>query len=82
MTELHEVICERCGTVAAAGTLRPGSTALEVFLWCLMLLPACIPYSIWRSSNKSRVCAQCGSADIVSIETPHGRQLMAARSRW
>ncbi len=81
MPELREVICERCGTVAAAGSSTPGSLALEVSLWVFLVVPGMF-YSVWRHTSRKPACAECGSPDIVSIDTPRGRRLLEASSRY
>lgn len=68
--------CKQCGTVAESKTETPGSILIELILWLCFLIPGLI-YSLWRHSRRHEVCRACGSADIVPIDSPIGKQLTA-----
>lgn len=70
------MICRSCGTLHGGHTSLPGNAALEgagvVFVWPLGLL-----YSLWRRTSRRPACAACGSRDLVPLESPVGRALLA-----
>jgi len=65
--------CLRCGTVEDLAYYDAGSTVLELFLWCVALLPGFI-YHLWRNSNSYYACSCCGSTDLVPEDSPRARQ--------
>ena len=70
------MICTRCGTAHSTSTALPGSGWIELVLWLMWLVPGVV-YSIWRRSKRRPVCAECGSHDLVPLESPAGRRLAA-----
>lgn len=69
------MICKACGT--AHTTVLPGSGTMEATLWVLVpCWPAALVYSVWRRTSRRKPCSACGSADLVGLETPVGRQLV------
>jgi hypothetical protein len=70
------IICRNCGTLGSSYTQVPGSCLIELVLWCAMILPGLI-YSLWRHGSQRKACAKCGSAELVPISTPVGRDLVA-----
>lgn len=71
-----ERICQACGTTGKTRTETPGSIFIEIILWLFFLVPGLI-YSIWRHSKKHQVCRSCGSAAIIPLDSPAGRDLAA-----
>lgn len=69
--------CKDCGTVAEPKTAARGYFWVEVVLWLCFLVPGLI-YSVWRVSSKHEVCRKCGSAQLVPLDTPKGRELATA----
>lgn len=72
---MSEMICARCGTAGRTKNHTRGSLLIELILWLCMLVPGLI-YSIWRLTTRRRVCAACGSEELVPTGSPVGRQLM------
>ena len=68
------MICCDCGTVGTPKRHMEGSVIVEVFLWCLFLLPGLL-YSFWRLSTKCKVCRSCGSRTMIPLESPRGQML-------
>lgn len=68
-------ICTVCGHVGKPKKTVKGSILIELFLWCLLLVPGLI-YSIWRLTTKATVCVKCSSANIVPLDSPVGAELM------
>lgn len=69
-------VCKDCGTVAEPKTATRGTLALEIILWLCFLVPGLI-YSVWRLSTRYDACPSCGSANLVPVASPHGKQLAA-----
>lgn len=67
-------ICKSCGTVAIPKKNTKGSIAIELTLWLFFLVPGLI-YSLWRLSNRYEVCPNCGSEEIVPLDSSMGRKL-------
>jgi hypothetical protein len=69
------MICVDCGTQGKAKRDMKGSILIELFLWCLFLLPGLI-YSIWRFTTVGRACRSCGSRNLIALDSPRGRMLV------
>lgn len=68
--------CPRCGHVGAPDSHTPGSRFIELLLWLLFIVPGLI-YSLWRFSAQREVCAKCGAAELLPLDTPRGRAVAA-----
>ena len=68
-------ICDSCGSADSGEKITPGSIGIEIILWLLFLLPG-LCYSVWRLSAKKIVCKQCGSSELIPINTPKGYQML------
>jgi ribosomal protein L40E len=71
----QDKICTQCGAVGSPKLITKGHIVMEIFLWCMFLVPGLI-YSIWRHASRSYGCRSCGSADIIPVNTPRGKKLM------
>ena len=78
-------VCTRCGSIGAPKTRTRGSFFIELVLWLfflpglvyglwILLLPGLI-YSIWRLTSRYKVCAHCGSDQLVPEHSPMGQQI-------
>lgn len=68
-------ICDKCRSVVRPCADRPGSFALELLLWLLLIVPGLI-YSIWRlSSNRIISCPVCKALNPIPLNTPAGQAL-------
>jgi uncharacterized membrane protein YqaE (UPF0057 family) len=72
----HQLICPVCGSVGNTQSFTPGSFLIEVVLWLCFLIPGLI-YSLWRLSARKKVCAGCGSAQLIPLNSPMGRKIQA-----
>lgn len=72
-----DMYCDRCGAVGAPKTDTPGSIWIEVVLWLCFVVPGLI-YSIWRLNKRHRVCATCGSPELIPADSP---KAVAARRK-
>ena len=70
-----EKICTSCGTTGKPKTYTPGNIIVELFLWCLWIIPGVI-YTLWRVTNRKKVCRCCGSEDMIPLESPKGHQIL------
>jgi hypothetical protein len=72
------VYCLDCGSSARPVKHTPGSFLLELFLWCLFLVPGLV-YSLWRLSARGSVCRVCDSRRIVPSDSPRARRAAEQR---
>lgn len=68
--------CQACGTIAQPKRHTKGSFAIEVVAWLFFLLPGII-YSLWRLTSKQWICPNCGSVDIIPLDSPKARAALA-----
>jgi hypothetical protein len=69
-------LCLQCGSVGATKRFMKGSIVTELFLWLFFLLPGLI-YSIWRHASVAQVCAKCGSSNVIPLDSPIAKNLLA-----
>jgi len=72
-----EMMCPNCGNYIVPEKKVRGSIFIEIVLWLFLIIPGLI-YSIWRLSSKYKACPVCGNVNIVPVDSPKGKQLMAA----
>lgn len=48
---------------------------VELVLWILFILPGVL-YSLYRMLSKKQVCTVCGSAIIIPVDSPKGKELI------
>lgn len=72
----QEFICKACGFTGTPIKKKKGNGWIELILWFCFGIPGLI-YSIWRRSNRPKVCARCGSGDVIPTDTPVGKKLVA-----
>jgi hypothetical protein len=72
-------VCAACEHVGPTRGHTRGSTVLELVLWLCFVLPGLV-YSLWRLSTRRQVCAQCGSEQLVPLDSPAGRRIAAAQA--
>lgn len=74
---MASMICKECGEhFSESQTKAPGSRWIELCLWLLLIVPGLV-YSIWRRSAAREVCPACESPNIIPMESPIGRRLVA-----
>ncbi len=61
--------CKSCGHSGPTATKTPGSLAIEIVLWLMLIVPGII-YSLWRISARKAACTACGSTDLVPPDSP------------
>lgn len=72
---MAQKICAACGHLGDTRLHTKGSLLMEIFLWCLLIVPGLI-YSVWRHASRGQVCSACGSADVIPTNSPRGRRLV------
>lgn len=83
---MSKLICAHCGTQNKIKYQAQGSLLGEVALWFLMVIAApftvgisiviAIGFSLWRATDKKKICAECGHDELVGTETPRGKKLL------
>ena len=69
------MICTRCLDKVLPVVAEKGSIAIEVILWLFMLLPGLL-YSVWRRTNRSKVCPSCASPDLVPYQSERAKEIL------
>lgn len=62
-------LCTQCCTRAMPTYFDSGSGLLELFLFCVLLIPG-IFYHLWRRSHQYWGCPACKSHDIIPLDSP------------
>lgn len=73
---MSEAVCKSCGTIGNRKTMTPGSIGMELVLWLFFLLPGLI-YSFWRHAGRYEGCGACGGRELVPVDSPVGRSMVA-----
>lgn len=76
----QKLICSACGHVGSSKTAVKGNILIEIVLWLFFIIPGLI-YSIWRSSSRYKKCVVCGSTNLVPVDTPVGRKMLAEQGK-
>lgn len=76
----HQLICSACGHVGSSKTAIKGSMGVEILLFIFFIIPGVI-YSIWRSSSRYRTCSSCGSTNLIPLNSPVGKKLLADQGK-
>ncbi len=76
----QKLICSACGHVGSSKTAVKGNILIEIILWLFFIIPGLI-YSIWRSSSRYKKCVVCGSTNLVPVDTPVGRKMLAEQGK-
>lgn len=64
---MADYICTKCDYVGERKRRKPGSTAIEIFLWVALLIPGPF-YTIWRILGKRMACPKCGTTKMVPVK--------------
>ena len=68
-------LCTSCHSQVSAKLKNKGSMGLEFLLWLFFIVPGFI-YSLWRLTNKERLCPQCGSKDLIPMDSPRAQAIL------
>lgn len=69
------VLCLKCHYTGTQKKELVGSFAMEAFLWLLFIIPGFF-YSIWRLTNKRKVCPKCKSVDVIPHDSPRAAEIL------
>lgn len=72
---MEDFICTNCGYQGKPKTKVKGDFLIELFLWLFFIIPGVI-YSVWRLSNKTKVCPNCGKESLISMDSPMAKVLI------
>lgn len=61
------IACPNCKYEGKPKTKTPGSIFIELILWLFFILPGLI-YSIWRLSNRHKICPRCNFQHVMQID--------------
>ncbi len=70
-----KAVCTVCGHVWKTKTRLKGSMLMELWLLLLLIIPWLI-YSIWRMTNKQKVCRMCWCDKTIPVNTPLWKKLL------
>jgi ribosomal protein L40E len=74
----ESMLCTQCGAVTTPRAVTPGSMLITLVLLVCIVVPGVI-YMIWRHTSRYAVCQKCGSKNLVPIDSPFGRDMIATR---
>lgn len=69
------LFCLECHSVDSGKNEVKGHFLIEVILWLCFLVPGII-YTIWRTTNKQKVCRTCGSKKLIPSDSPRAREII------
>lgn len=70
---MTDYVCSNCDYIGKRKAIKPGSGAIEWFLWLVLLFPGPI-YSIWRILNKKYKCPHCGEEIMFKTDSVLGQR--------
>lgn len=70
-----KMVCPSCGHIGAPRSITRGSFWIELFAWCLLIVPGVI-YSLWRLTTRYKACPRCHNAGMIPSDSPIGRKLV------
>lgn len=70
------LVCGRCGSRTNGESETRGNFFIELVLWLCFIIPGLI-YSIWRLTTRRDVCHVCSAPELVPIDSPVGKKLLA-----
>jgi len=72
-----EMLCVDCLNRGIPKDYIKGHFMIELILWLFFIVPGLI-YTVWRLSSRKNVCQLCGGANLIPVDSPRARQLLAA----
>lgn len=72
---MSKLVCRRCGSIGKTRKHYKGSVFIEIILWLCFVIPGLI-YSLWRQTSTQKVCAVCGSAELIPTTSPAAAALV------
>jgi hypothetical protein len=72
-----EMLCLQCQYKGKPKQFTPGHFALELLLWFAFAVPGLF-YTVWRKAASFKGCPVCESKQIVPLDSPVARKILAA----
>ena len=72
---MENKICANCGYFGKPKKVVNGGCLIEGVLWLFFIIPGLI-YSLWRLTSKFTACPECGAPNMITIDSPRGKQLI------
>lgn len=69
------LICTQCAYKGRPKIITKGSVIIELVLWLCFFVPG-FCYSMWRRTNRPRVCPACGSPYMIPLDSPKAQELL------
>lgn len=75
-----EMVCATCGHVGKVRFTNRGSLIVLLALFCLFIVPG-VFYLLYMLTGTYKECRKCGAKDVIGLDTPRGRELVARYGR-
>lgn len=72
--------CTACGHVGKPRVRNRGSSAIEIILWLLLIVPG-FCYTLWRMGRKDRYCRSCNAPNLIPADSPIAQRHLAGAVR-
>lgn len=70
-----QFVCTACGNVGKPRVRNRGSSAIEILLWFMFIIPgAC--YTLWRMGRKDRFCRACQAPNPIPANSPMAQRYL------
>jgi len=69
------MVCKDCHFCGYPQIALKGKLVFEILLWCCYLVPGLL-YTIWRRTNKVKVCEKCQGSNLIPANSPLGQQII------
>ena len=73
-------VCTACGSsISNPKNCTPGSFLIEIILWVAFIPILCLPgiiYTLWRLTNKKKICPICRHDTVIPSQTPLAQQIL------
>lgn len=76
-----QFLCRSCGVVGKPRVRNRGSSAIEIILWLMFIVPGAF-YTLWRMGRKDRYCRSCKSAAVIPADSPIAQQMLSTPPTW
>lgn len=76
MAKKEAKLCANCLYEGVMLQQNKGHFLIELILWLFILVPGLI-YSCWRVASRRDICPQCGSENLLPLNSPKAQQLLA-----
>lgn len=71
----NQYFCTSCGEVGKPRVRNRGSSAIELILWFLLIVPG-LCYTLWRMGRKDRYCRSCTAPNPIPANSPMAQRYL------